>query len=121
MDDLRIGRIGRALRHRLALRQADLGDRVGLSQDEISLFERGRIEGMPIRTVRRILVGLDAELVLTVRWRGGELDRLVDAVHARLGDDCARLIDAGRMGGCAGGVLLGVRRARLDRPAGLAR
>ena len=49
---------------------------------------------MPIRTVRRILVGLDAELVLTVRWRGGELDRLLDAVHARLGDDCARLITA---------------------------
>jgi transcriptional regulator with XRE-family HTH domain len=54
VDDLRIGRIGRALRHRLGWRQRDLGRRVGLSQGEISLFERGRIDGMPIRTLRRI-------------------------------------------------------------------
>ena len=94
MDDLRIGRIGRALRHRLGLRQRDLGNRVRLSQGEISLFERGRIEAMPIRTVRRILRGLDAELVLVVRWRGGDLDRLLDAGHARLGDDLTRLLAA---------------------------
>jgi hypothetical protein len=94
MDDFRIGRIGRALRHRLGWRQRDLGGRVGLSQGEISLFERGRIEGMPIRTLRRILGGLDAELVLVVRWRGGDLDRLLDAAHARLGDDLARLLVA---------------------------
>ena len=92
MDDLRIGRIGRALRHRLGLRQRDLGDRVRLSQGEISLFERGRIEAMPIRTVRQILGGLDAELLLMVRWRGGDLERLLDAAHARLADDLARLL-----------------------------
>ena len=89
-----IGRIGRALRHRLGWRQHDLAGRVGLSQGEISLFERGRIDGMPVRTVRRILSGLDAELVLVVRWRGGDLDRLLDAAHARLGDDLARLLEA---------------------------
>lgn len=94
MDDLRIGRIGRALRHRLGWRQRDLADRIGLSQGEISLFERGRLEGMPIRTVRRILGGVDAELVLVVRWRGGDLDRLLDAAHARLGDDLVRLLEA---------------------------
>jgi transcriptional regulator with XRE-family HTH domain len=94
VDDLRIGRIGRALRHRLGWRQRDLGDRIGLSQDEISLFERGRIESMPVRTVRRILGGLDAELVLVVRWRGGDLDRLLDAAHARLADDLARFLEA---------------------------
>lgn len=92
MDDFRIGRIGRALRHRLGLRQRDLGDRVQLSQGEISLFERGRIDGMPIRTLRRILGALDAELVLVVRWRGGDLDRLLDAAHARLSDDLVMLL-----------------------------
>ena len=46
----------------------------------------GRIAGMPIRTIRRILAGVDAELVLTVRWRGGDLDRILDAAHARLGE-----------------------------------
>lgn len=94
VDDLRIGRIARALRHRLRWRQRDLGIRVGLSQGEISLFESGRLAAMPIGTVRRILGGLDAELVLTVRWRGGDLDRLLDAAHAQLGDDLARSLAA---------------------------
>jgi transcriptional regulator with XRE-family HTH domain len=92
MENLKLGRIGRYLRQRLGWRQKDLGDRIGLSQGEISLFERGRIEGMPVRTVRRIFGGLDAELVLFVRWRGADLDRLLDAGHARLGDDLARLL-----------------------------
>jgi transcriptional regulator with XRE-family HTH domain len=92
MDDVRIGRIGRYLRQRLGWRQKDLGNRVGLSQGSVSLFERGRIDGMPVGTVRKIIGGLDAELVLFVRWRGGDLDRLLDAGHARLCDDLARLL-----------------------------
>ena len=92
MDDVRIGRIGRYLRQRLGWRQEDLGDRIGLSQGSISLFERGRIEGMPVGTVRKIVGGLDAELVLFVRWRGGDLDRLLDAGHARLCDNLSRLL-----------------------------
>ncbi|MFL5675029.1 MAG: helix-turn-helix domain-containing protein [Chloroflexota bacterium] len=91
-DGLRLGRIARHIRLRLGWRQRDLGDRVGLSQGEISLFERGRIERMPVGTVRQILGGMDAELVLSVRWRGGDLDRLLDAGHARLCDDFARLL-----------------------------
>ena len=92
MQDLKLGRIGRYLRHRLGWRQSDLGDRIGLSQGEISLFERGRIDGMRVGTVRKILGGLDAELVLYVRSRGGDIDRLLDAGHARLSDDFARLL-----------------------------
>ncbi len=96
VDDLGLGRTGRQLRLRLGWRQRDLGDRVGLSQGEISLFERGRLQGMPIGTIRRILGGMDAELVLFARWRGGDLDRLLDAGHARLCDDLASLLSAHR-------------------------
>jgi hypothetical protein len=39
---------------------------------------------MPIASVRRILAGLDAELVVIATWRGGDLERLIDAQHARL-------------------------------------
>lgn len=94
MDDLRIGRIARALRHRLVLRQSDVADRLGVSQGQISLFERGWIEAMPLRQVRRILGAVDAELVLIVRWRGGDLDRLLDAAHAQLGDELVRLLES---------------------------
>ncbi len=65
-----------------------------MSQGEISLFERGRIEGMTVGTVRKIFGGLDAELVLFVRWRGGDLDRLLDSGHARLCDELVRLLTA---------------------------
>lgn len=49
---------------------------------------------MSIRSVRRILAGVDAELVLTVRWRGGDLDRLLDATHARLGESVVAILQA---------------------------
>lgn len=35
--------------------------------------------------LRRLFLALDARVDLDVRWRGGEIDRLVDAAHARLG------------------------------------
>jgi transcriptional regulator with XRE-family HTH domain len=91
-DDIRLGRIARHLRQRVAWRQSDLGDRVGVSQSAISLLERGRIAGMPVGTLRRIFSGLDAELVVYVRWRGGDLDRLLDAGHARLCEVIADLL-----------------------------
>ncbi|MGH2358559.1 MAG: hypothetical protein ACRDGJ_11225, partial [Candidatus Limnocylindria bacterium] len=34
--------------------------------------------------IERVLAALDASLDLRVRWRGGELDRLLDQDHARL-------------------------------------
>ncbi|HSL96941.1 MAG TPA: helix-turn-helix transcriptional regulator [Candidatus Deferrimicrobiaceae bacterium] len=84
MDDVRIGIRFRALRHRLGWRQEDLAARVGVSQDLISLVERGRLEEVALRNLRRIARELDAEYVCLLRWRGGDLDRLVDEGHARL-------------------------------------
>jgi transcriptional regulator with XRE-family HTH domain len=86
MNNLQIGRAARALRHRLGLRQADIAARVGLGHDLVSRIERGRIDGMTIRNLRRLFDGFDAEVVLTVRWRGGELDRVIDRRHAGLAE-----------------------------------
>ena len=84
MDDVRLGARFRALRHRLRWRQADVGARAELSQDLISLVERGRIDEVSIRALRAHARALDAELVLELRWRAGELDRLMDEGHAVL-------------------------------------
>lgn len=84
MDDLRIGRVLRALRHRLGWRQVDVGTRAGVSQDLVSAAERGRLESMPVRTVRRLAAAVGAEAVLAIRWRAGDLDRLLDEGHAAL-------------------------------------
>jgi transcriptional regulator with XRE-family HTH domain len=84
MDDPRIGRRFRALRQRLGWRQADLGARAGVAQDTVSRVERGRFGAMPIGRLRAVARALDAEVVLSLRWRGGDLDRLVDEGHAAL-------------------------------------
>lgn len=84
MDDTRVGRLLRALRLRARLTQKALGARVGVSQQEISLLERGHLEAVQLRTVRRVFRGLDAGAELEIRWRGGAVDRLLDERHSAL-------------------------------------
>lgn len=48
------------------------------------MIERGRLERVSIKLLRRVAQALDAELAILVRWRGGDLDRLLDEDHARL-------------------------------------
>jgi transcriptional regulator with XRE-family HTH domain len=93
---VRVGKALRALRIRLGLRQADVADRVGISQSGVSLIERGRIGRVPLANVARVADALEAELVVFVRWRGGELDRLLDARHASLAESFSVLL--GRLG-----------------------
>lgn len=96
MDDVRIGRILRALRRRLGWTQARLASRVGLSQQAISLIERGHGSRLSAATLRRVFGGVDARWEPFVSWRGGELDRLLDEDHARLvGETVRRLTSLG--------------------------
>ncbi len=84
MDDRRVGLIIRALRRRRGWRQADLAAAAHLSQPAISLVERGHAETMSLRTLRRILLALEARGEFEIRWRGGSLDRTLDERHAAL-------------------------------------
>ena len=84
MDLVRLGRVIRALRRRRGWRQSDLAARVGVSQSLISLVERGHGDRLALRTLLRMANALDARMVIDVRWRAGELDRLLDEGHAAL-------------------------------------
>lgn len=84
MDDVRLGARIRALRQRLDWRQQDLADRAGLTQDDVSRIERGRLSPIALGKLRRVATALDAELPISLRWRGGDLDRLMDEGHAAL-------------------------------------
>jgi hypothetical protein len=78
------------------MRQEDVASRATCSQDEISLLERGRVDGMSLRRLRRIFRVFDADVVVFVRWRGGSLDNLLDARHADLAESTiSRLAAAG--------------------------
>lgn len=96
MDDVRVGRLLRALRIRKHLRQEDLGDIAGVSQSTISLIERGHLSTLSIRVVRATFAAVDARFDGTVSWRAGALGRLLDERHARLvGQFAASLVRAG--------------------------
>jgi transcriptional regulator with XRE-family HTH domain len=92
MESVRVGRTVRALRHRLNWTQSELARRAGVSQSLISLIERGRIESIAIGKLVAVLRALDADLVVFARWRGGDLDRLLDEAHATILGVTARLL-----------------------------
>lgn len=92
MDDVRAGRLLRALRVRIRLTQAVLGGRVGLSQQQISLIERGHLDAVPVRSVRAAFGGVGAMATWDIRWRGGAIDRLLDDRHAALVAAMANLL-----------------------------
>jgi transcriptional regulator with XRE-family HTH domain len=96
MDDVRAGRTIRAMRLRLGWTQRYLGQRSEVSQQEISVLERGHLDRTPLRVVRAVVRALDGSAEIDIRWRGGALGRLLDSRHAALTGLAANLIaDAG--------------------------
>jgi transcriptional regulator with XRE-family HTH domain len=84
MNRVGIGRSLRALRQRKGWRQQDVARKVGIGQPSVSSVEAGVVDAVSISTLERMLAAVDAELVVFVRWRAGDLDRLLDAGHADL-------------------------------------
>ncbi len=90
MDDQRIGAVIRSLRRRKGWRQVDLAERAGISQPWVSAIERGHVASATVATLRRVAAALDARIDLVARWRGGDLDRLLNRRHSLLHEDVAR-------------------------------
>jgi len=84
MDDRQVGRLFRAVRIRLDLRQADVAERAGISQTVVSDIELGRLERVGLATVRSVARVLEVRVALSAYWRGGEGDRLLDRAHASI-------------------------------------
>jgi transcriptional regulator with XRE-family HTH domain len=90
MTDQRLGAIVRFLRLRKRWRQIDLARRAGVSQSVVSRIERGHLGTLTLETIRRVLAALDARTDVVVRWRGGDLDRMLGAGHAALHEEVAQ-------------------------------
>lgn len=84
VDTRRVGRIFRAVRQHLGLRQEDLSAMSGVSQSSVSRVERGIAETMSVADLDRIAQALNVRLSLDAWWRGGDLARLMDAGHAAI-------------------------------------
>lgn len=89
MDDLRVGAAFRAVRRRRGWRQVDVATRSGVSRELVSLIERGGLDRTNLDSIRRIGRALDIRVDVVARWRGGELDRLLNARHGLLHDSVA--------------------------------
>ncbi len=86
MDGLRFGRQFRALRIRLERRQSDVSARAGVSRSLVAAIDRGELDGVTVGSLVRTCAALGADVDIRLRWRGEQLDRLVDEGHAALVD-----------------------------------
>ena len=94
MLDARVASAFRAVRLRRGWRQEDVADRAGVSRAFVSLVERGHLAAVSLGTLRRVAAALDIRLDVVPRWRGGELDRLLNAGHAALHGSVLRHLGA---------------------------
>lgn len=95
MDDLRVGGLARAVRHRRGLTQDELGALADVSQRLVSLLERGHLDQLTVRSVRRISAALEIQLPFAPRWRGGDGVRLLDSEHAALVNQVVAILSSG--------------------------
>lgn len=94
VDDVRLGRIVRAVRRRRGWRQQDLAAAAGVSQPVVSRLERGHLASLTVATALRIMAALEIRAEWQVSWRGGAIDRLLDELHAALGTMLASELSA---------------------------
>lgn len=84
MDDVRIGRLLRALRLERRLRQRDVAAASSVAQTTVSLIERGHLDRLSQKTIRAVFAAVEARFEGSVSWRGGAIDRLLDERHSLL-------------------------------------
>jgi transcriptional regulator with XRE-family HTH domain len=95
MQDLTVGRVVRAVRRHQRLTQRQVADRAAVSQQTVSVIELGRLDQVDLLTLRRVGAAVGIDLPFAPRWRGPELDRLLDADHARLVEAIVRRVSVG--------------------------
>ncbi len=69
---------------RARMTQADVGRRAHVSQETVSAIENGRGASLSLRTLRSVASALGADAGMELRWRGGDVDRLLDRRHAAI-------------------------------------
>jgi transcriptional regulator with XRE-family HTH domain len=93
MDDVHIGTVLRVIRTRKGLRQSDIAGRAGVRREVVSRLERGGLGRIPLDTCRAIATALEVNLDVRARWRGGDLDRILNEAHADLHESLARHLE----------------------------
>ena len=90
MDEQRLGAGLRALRVHARRTQLEVADAANVSRGTVSRIERGHLREVSLTSVVAVASALDAHIDLGLRWRGGQVDRLLDARHAALQQEVVR-------------------------------
>lgn len=96
MDLVRLGAAFRAVRLRRRWRQTDVAAASGISTSTVSRIERGHGGSLSVDTLLRVAGVLEIRIATSFRWRGGELDRLLNAGHSAMHEAMIRELDAAR-------------------------
>ena len=91
VDDQRVGAAFRSVRIRRQLRQDDVAGQAEVSRSTLSRIERGHIGSISVDALRRVGACLEIRVDVVPRWRGGELDRLLNGRHPAMHETVARL------------------------------
>jgi transcriptional regulator with XRE-family HTH domain len=92
MELRRLSATFRAIRRHRGWRQVDVARRAKVSSSTVSRAETPAVVRLPLLTLERIADALDVRLDLLARWRGGELDRLLNAGHSAMHEQVARML-----------------------------
>jgi transcriptional regulator with XRE-family HTH domain len=90
VDFARLGSIFRAVRIKKGWRQFDVASKSGVTRSSVSRLERGHARELRLDELVRIAEVLEISLRILATWRGGELDRLMNARHSGLHESVAR-------------------------------
>jgi len=91
-----MGSVMRTLRLRAGFTQTALARLAGVSRAAVSTVERGQVGSLPLNRIRTIATALEVRLDVMARWRGSDLDRLLDAAHAALVDQVVAILSRQR-------------------------
>lgn len=84
MTDKEIGRAFRAVRIKKGLRQSDVAQIAGVSQQTVSKIERGVFGRLSVDVIRRVAAAIDARVEIGFRWQGADLVRLIGGRHSAM-------------------------------------
>lgn len=90
MDGERLGSGLRELRVRARRTQREVAMAARVSRGTVSRLERGHLRSVSLDAIASVAAALDARVDMELRWRGGQLDRLLDARHAALQQEVIR-------------------------------
>ena len=88
-----MGSAFRAVRIHSGRTQGDVAAAAMVPQSTVSRLERGLIEGISVGAIRSVATTLGMWVDITPRWRGSDLDRMLNGAHSVLQGSVLRLFE----------------------------